>query len=71
MAVCEKCWEDAYFRTLSDPAKSQYEHYVDLLLERRDTPCSAEEQAGEDAGFCIKCERHTVNATTHKCVICG
>ena len=44
--VCEKCWSDAYRRMLADPSKSQGEHYYDLLEERKDNPCSLEEQSG-------------------------
>lgn len=39
MAACEKCWSDAYMRYLSNPDKSQSEHYSDLILERKDNPC--------------------------------
>jgi hypothetical protein len=39
MAVCEKCWNDAFDRMHSDPSKSQAEHYHDLLEERKDNPC--------------------------------
>ena len=44
--VCEKCWSDAYRRMLVDTSKSQSEHYYDLLEERKDNPCSSEEQSG-------------------------
>jgi len=44
MAGCEKCWADAYRRTLDHPMKSQTEHYQDLLEERKDNPCTPEEQ---------------------------
>lgn len=47
MSACEKCWRDAYMRTLSHPSKSQTEHYYDLLEERKDKPCTPEEQKGE------------------------
>lgn len=47
MACCEKCWVDAYRRSLMRPNKIQAEHYHDLLEERRDNPCSPQEQAGE------------------------
>lgn len=40
MAVCEKCWGDAYVRSLSTPGKDQAEHYRDLLEERKGTPCA-------------------------------
>lgn len=39
MAACEKCWNDAYSRSLSDTSKTQVEHYNDLLQERKDNPC--------------------------------
>ncbi|MGB8216300.1 MAG: hypothetical protein WCE94_03270 [Candidatus Methanoperedens sp.] len=37
--LCEQCWDDAYLRTLTNPGKSQMEHYLDLLEERKNTPC--------------------------------
>jgi hypothetical protein len=43
MAACEKCWNDAYARMLADPSKSQTEHYYDLLKERKDHPCSSDQ----------------------------
>lgn len=46
--ACEKCWGDAYFRyRFVDPGKSQSEHYRELLEERRDKPCTPEEQRGD------------------------
>ena len=42
--ACEKCWGDAYMRWMSDPSKTQAEHYRDLLDERKDSPCSEDEQ---------------------------
>jgi len=47
MASCEKCWGNAFMRTLADCSKAQYEHYNDLLEERKDNPCSPKEQAGQ------------------------
>lgn len=47
MASCEKCWGDAYLRFLSNPMKDQSEHYHILLEERKNNPCSPEEQAGQ------------------------
>lgn len=44
MPTCEKCWKDAYMRMVNNPMKSQAEHYQDLLEERKDNPCSEEEQ---------------------------
>ena len=47
MVSCEKCWRDAHRRQGLNPAKSVSEHYKDLLDERKDSPCSPQEQAGE------------------------
>jgi len=44
MPACEKCWQDAYMRMVNNPMKSQAVHYQDLLEERKDNPCSEEEQ---------------------------
>jgi hypothetical protein len=44
--ACEKCWGDAYLRWMSNPEKTQAEHYQDLLDERLNTPCSLAQQAG-------------------------
>jgi hypothetical protein len=46
MAGCEKCWADAYMRSRMT-GKSQSECYRELLEERKDNPCSLQEQAGE------------------------
>ena len=48
MPACEKCWADAGRRAMSDPSKSKSEHYMDILKERKDNPCSKEEQEGTD-----------------------
>lgn len=47
MSCCEKCWADAYMRSLGDRTKTQADHYRDLLEERKDKPCSKEEQRGQ------------------------
>ena len=47
MASCEKCWWDAGLRAMEDFSKSKVEHYIDLLKERIDNPCSAREMAGQ------------------------
>lgn len=44
--ACEKCWEDAYFRHLDDPGKTQADHYSDLLQERKENPCGPEYESG-------------------------
>lgn len=48
MSSCEKCYWDASLRfRFEDPSKSRYQHYCDLLEERKDNPCTLKEQAGE------------------------
>ncbi len=46
MSACEKCWSDA-FAVARTSGKSQANEYKRLLGERRDTPCTPEEQAGQ------------------------
>ena len=65
MASCEKCWNDAYTKTHVSPMKSQAEHYTDLVKERKDNPCTPEEQAGHDATECNKCKRKTIHQYAH------
>ena len=48
MSCCEKCWDDAYLRWMSDPSKTQADHYADLLVERKDDPCTLEQQEGKE-----------------------
>ena len=47
--ACEKCWKDAYLRTMCQPEKTQAEHYRDLLAERVLKPCTLAEQGGQHA----------------------
>jgi hypothetical protein len=70
MATCEKCWKDAQDRAFNNQEKNVPEHYHDLIGERYNSPCSAEEQAGDNASFCNRCERLTIHQHTHKCVLC-
>lgn len=46
MAGCEKCWRDAGRRAWSRQS-DKVEEYHRLLEERRDNPCTPEEQCGE------------------------
>ena len=63
MSSCEKCWRDAG----GDPAR-----YHQLLDERKDNPCSPEDQAGGfDADWCPLCKRKTLHLYTQKCTVCG
>lgn len=45
MSCCEKCWSDAYIRSRLT-GRPQADCYRDLLEERKESPCSPEEQAG-------------------------
>ena len=71
MASCEKCWGDAYMRTHTNPMKDQAEHYQDLINERKENPCTPEEQAGYDATVCDKCGRKSVHQYIRVCMNCG
>lgn len=61
MASCEKCWRDAG----GDP-----DTYSELIRERKDNPCTPEQQAGY-GGECPSCKRLTVHRIVRECVICG
>lgn len=61
MSTCEKCWADAH---------SVADEYVRLLRERRDHPCSPEEQAGPNARECPWCGRMTLHQHTGE-PMCG
>ncbi len=43
--ACEKCWNDAYLRGRIN-GRSQVDNYNELLEERKDNPCSPDEEAG-------------------------
>lgn len=43
MSACEKCWADASMRSMHN-GRSVADNYRDLIIEREDTPCSAEQQ---------------------------
>jgi len=44
--ICEKCWGDAYRRSFFS-GKDQIDCYHELLEERKNNPCTPEEQAGD------------------------
>lgn len=67
MPGCEKCWRDSARGPYSDHA----EDYRELIHQRRDNPCSPEEQAGEYATLCVYCDRRTVHQHAHVCMVCG
>lgn len=70
MAACEKCWGDAFDRSRYTN-KDQAECYKELLAERKDDPCTPEEQAGDDAKLCPKCNRLTIHQYAKVCMICN
>ena len=61
MPSCEKCWSDAFDKSYSDPFKDQADYYKILIDERKDKPCTPEEQAGQDATICQKCKQKTMH----------
>ena len=44
--LCQRCWYEARTRADGDGSKKQWEHYADLLWERRLAPCSEGDQVG-------------------------
>ena len=44
--ACEKCWNDAFRRAMTD-GRSQADHYLELLAERKDTPCGPQYDSEE------------------------
>jgi hypothetical protein len=45
MAACEKCWGDAFGEAIRRGG-SQADRYRELLAERKNTPCTSEQQRG-------------------------
>ena len=44
--TCEKCWDDAYLRSRLSH-REQHDCYLELIKERRETPCTPKQQAGQ------------------------
>ena len=65
MSTCEKCWRDAH---AGGPYADVAENYARLLEKRKDKPCTPEQQAGENAGWCPKCDRKVLHQHTGKCM---
>jgi hypothetical protein len=59
MAACEKCWADAYMRSIGS-GKSQSDCYYELLEERKNNPCTPQEQAGDYWDEEKQCDRREV-----------
>ena len=62
MPSCEKCWNDS---------GGNYSVYGQLIENRKNNPCTPEEQAGNDAEKCPKCNRNTMHIYCHICMNCG
>ena len=45
MAMCERCWTDAWLMAIAHPELTQTQHYLRLIEQRSDHHCSALEQA--------------------------
>jgi len=65
MASCEKCWDDSYSYGEGD---GRVDRYIKLLAERRNRPCSPEEQAGPHATECRTCKRRTYHQHAKLCM---
>jgi len=63
MPMCERCWTRAY-----DPQGGQVERYAELI---KNETCTPEQQAGEHATTCPRCDRRTVHQHARACMMCG
>ena len=68
--ICNKCWGDAYMRSL-DTGKSQTECYCELLEERKDNPCSIEEQGCRKCGYDELAGENIDGKMVIRCCNCG
>ena len=66
MSTCEKCWREAH----RGPQFSVADEYHRLMAERKENPCTPEEQAGPDAKPCQTCGRLTLHQVTGE-PMCG
>jgi len=71
MSSCEKCWRDAHGTFLDEYGNETNvpENYRRLMRERKDNPCTPEEQAGESAKECPMCKRKTLHQYTEECMV--
>ena len=69
MSSCERCWADAH---KGGPYADVAANYARLMGERKDNPCTPEQQAGEFAEECPKCKRKVIHQYTGECMAgCG
>jgi len=62
MATCEKCWSDAHV------GGDVGARYLELIDERKDNPCTPEEQAGEEAKTCPSCKIKSIHRYASVCM---
>ena len=48
MPACDKCWGDAFTRSMANHT-NQADEYYKLLEERKDNPCTPEQQSMDSA----------------------
>ncbi len=65
MSSCEKCWRDAHSVGSYGDVTVRYRR---LMEERRDNPCTPEEQAGPDGKECPGCKRMSLHQYTDECM---
>jgi len=68
MSRCEKCWRDAH---RDGPFADVAAVYARLIDERKDHPCTPEEQAGGAAQVCPACGHTTLHQLTRECMVHG
>jgi len=61
MTACEKCWSDAYLRALNTN-KTQTDYFHELVKERRASPCTPKEQAGQWWDEELGCDQRNMKA---------
>jgi hypothetical protein len=71
MSTCEKCWVDACRNVNLNDVLDISDEYHRLLKERKDNPCTPEEQAGPEAKECPACSKKTCHQYTGECMCCG
>jgi hypothetical protein len=59
MATCENCW---------NRSGGQENIYMHLIEKHKNSPCTPEEQAGEGADICPKCNRKSMHQYTKTCM---
>ena len=67
MSACEKCWDDAGLIAACS-GESKAEVYGRLIEQRKQKPCTPEEQAGGGAKTCLTCKRRTLHVYTGECM---